>query len=98
VARDPNECEPRTLPRRRRHRRGEAQAELVKALLDRVHSLAANEADFRTLLQLSIAQSDSDAPSVASIRGERRLRWAASALVTIARNDARRRRPGATRR
>lgn len=46
--------------------------------------IAANEAGFRRLLQLSIAQSSSDQPTVASIRGERRLQWIEQALDPIA--------------
>ena len=54
---------------------------LVSAIQDEI---AANEAGFRRLLQLSIAQSASDQPTVASIRGERRLQWIKQALEPIA--------------
>src|SRR5919108_1791550 len=37
--------------------------------------IASNEAGFRRLLQLSIAQSATDRPNIATIRGERRLQW-----------------------
>jgi AcrR family transcriptional regulator len=46
--------------------------------------ITANEAGFRRLLQLSVGQSVEDQPSVASIRGERRLRWIEQALEPIA--------------
>jgi AcrR family transcriptional regulator len=46
--------------------------------------IAANEAGFRRLLQLSIAQAASERPNVASIRGERRLQWIEQALEPIA--------------
>src|SRR5262245_4169445 len=46
--------------------------------------IAANEVGFRRLLQLSIAHSVSEQPSVASIRGERRLQWIEQALEPIA--------------
>ena len=45
--------------------------------------IAANEAGFRRLLQLSVGQSAEDQPSVATIRGERRLRWIEQALEPI---------------
>ena len=54
---------------------------LVSAIQEEI---AANEAGFRRLLQLSIAQSASDQPTVASIRGERRLQWIGQALEPIA--------------
>jgi AcrR family transcriptional regulator len=54
---------------------------LVSAVQDEV---LANEPGFRTLLQLSIAQQPSDSPTVASIRGERRLKWIEKALEPIA--------------
>jgi AcrR family transcriptional regulator len=54
---------------------------LVSAIREEV---AANEAGFRSLLQLSIAQPDSDAPRVASIRGERRLQWIQQSIEPIA--------------
>jgi hypothetical protein len=54
---------------------------LVSAIQDEI---AANEAGFRSLLQLSIAQSPSAQPTVASIRGERRLQWIEQALEPIA--------------
>jgi hypothetical protein len=43
AARDPHEHEGELGPRRRRHRRGQPQAELAEPLLDRAHSLSANE-------------------------------------------------------
>jgi AcrR family transcriptional regulator len=46
--------------------------------------IAANEAGFRRLIQLSVGQAVEDQPSVASIRGERRLRWIEQALEPIA--------------
>jgi AcrR family transcriptional regulator len=54
---------------------------LVSAIQEEI---AANEAGFRRLLQLSIAQSASEEPTVASIRGERRLHWIEQALEPIA--------------
>src|SRR5215831_5154299 len=54
---------------------------LVAAVQDEV---VANEPGFRTLLQLSIAQQQSDSPTVARIRGERRLKWIEKALEPIA--------------
>lgn len=57
----------------------------VEGLVSAIHEeIAANEAGFRRLLQLSIAQSVPDRPSVATIRGERRLQWIAQALEPIA--------------
>jgi AcrR family transcriptional regulator len=56
-------------------------AGLVSAVHDEV---AGNEAGFRSLLQLSIAQSATDRPSVATIRGERRLQWIEQAVEPIA--------------
>ena len=56
-------------------------AALVSAIQDEI---AANEVGFRSLLQLSIAQSPSAQPTVASIRGERRLQWIEQALDPIA--------------
>ena len=53
---------------------------LVGAIHDEV---AANEAGFRSLLQLSVAQSSSAEPTVATIRGERRLQWIEQALSPI---------------
>jgi AcrR family transcriptional regulator len=56
----------------------------VDGLVSAIHDeIAANEAGFRSLLRLSIAQS-ADRPTVASIRGERRLRWIDQALESIA--------------
>ena len=46
--------------------------------------IAANEAGFRKLLELSVGQSTSDRPTVASIRGERRREWIRQALDPIA--------------
>jgi AcrR family transcriptional regulator len=54
---------------------------LVSAIHDEV---SANEAGFRSLLQLSVAQPPSDEPTVATIRGERRLHWIQQALAPIA--------------
>jgi len=54
---------------------------LVSAIQDEIGT---NEAGFRSLLQLSIAQSASAQPTVASIRGERRLQWIEQALEPIA--------------
>jgi AcrR family transcriptional regulator len=54
---------------------------LVSAIHDEV---SANEAGFRSLLQLSVAQPPSDEPTVATIRGERRLHWIEQALAPIA--------------
>jgi AcrR family transcriptional regulator len=57
----------------------------VEGLVSAIHEeIAANEAGFRRLLELSIAQSSSDRPNVASIRGERRLQWIEQALEPIA--------------
>lgn len=57
----------------------------VEGLVSAIHEeIAANEPGFRRLLQLSIAQSVPDRPSVATIRGERRLQWIAQALEPIA--------------
>lgn len=57
----------------------------VEGLVSAIHEeIAANEAGFRRLLQLSIAQSGADRPSVATIRGERRLQWIEQALEPIA--------------
>jgi AcrR family transcriptional regulator len=56
-------------------------AGLVSAIQDEI---TANEAGFRSLLRFSIAQSLSDQPTVASIRGERRLHWIEQALEPIA--------------
>jgi AcrR family transcriptional regulator len=54
---------------------------LVSAIQEEI---AANEASFRRLLQLSVGRSVEDQPSVASISGERRLRWIEQALAPIA--------------
>jgi len=54
---------------------------LVSAIYDEV---SANEAGFRSLLRLSVAQPASDKPTVATIRGERRLDWIEQALSPIA--------------
>jgi len=57
----------------------------VEGLVSAIHGeIAANEAGFRRLLELSIAQRSSDRPNVASIRGERRLQWIEQALEPIA--------------
>lgn len=57
----------------------------VEGLVSAIHEeIAKNETGFRSLLQLSIAQSSSDRPTVASIRGERRLQWIDQALAPIA--------------
>lgn len=54
---------------------------LVGAIHDEV---AANEAGFRSLLQLSVAQPRSAEPTVATIRGERRRHWIEQALSPVA--------------
>jgi AcrR family transcriptional regulator len=54
---------------------------LVSTIQDEV---VRHEPGFRTLLQLSIAQPQSDSPTVAAIRGERRLKWIEQALEPIA--------------
>ena len=54
---------------------------LVSAIYEEI---ATNEAGFRSLLRLSIAQPQSDQPTVASIRAERRLHWIEQALEPIA--------------
>ena len=54
---------------------------LVSAIYEEI---ATNEAGFRSLLRLSIAQPRSDQPTVASIRAERRLHWIEQALEPIA--------------
>ena len=57
----------------------------VEGLVSAIHEeIANNEAGFRTLLRLSIAQHQSDQPTVASIRAERRLHWIETALEPIA--------------
>lgn len=57
----------------------------VDGLVSAIHEeISGHEAGFRRLLQLSIAQSGSDQPTVASIRGERRLQWIEQALEPIA--------------
>jgi AcrR family transcriptional regulator len=57
----------------------------VEGLVSAVQEeIAANEAGFRRLLQLSIAPSAGKEPSVASIRGERRLHWIEHALEPVA--------------
>jgi AcrR family transcriptional regulator len=63
----------------------------VEGLVSAIHEeIAANEAGFRSLLRLSIAQAPSAQPTVASIRGERRLQWIDRALEPIAEDlDAR---------
>lgn len=70
-------------------------ASRVEGLVSAIHDeIAANEAGFRSLLQLSVAHSTSDQPTVASIRGERRLKWIEQALEPIAEEvdeDSRRR-------
>lgn len=69
-------------------------ADRVKALVSAVHDeVAANEAGFRDLMRLSVGQT-SDRPTVASIRGGRRLHWIDQALEPIAGelNDAARQR------
>ena len=65
-------------------------AELVSATHQEI---AANEAGFRSLMRLSTAQSRSDQPTVASIRGGRRLQWIEQATEPLARElDAQARR------
>jgi AcrR family transcriptional regulator len=57
----------------------------LEALVSAVHDeVVANEPGFRTLLRLSIAQAPSELPTVATIRGERRLTWIEKALEPIA--------------
>jgi AcrR family transcriptional regulator len=57
----------------------------VEGLVSAIHEeITANEAGFRSLLRLSIAQRRSDRPTVASIRAERRLQWIEQALEPIA--------------
>ena len=57
----------------------------VDGLISAIHAeIASNEPAFRSLLRLSIAQSPSEEPTVASIRGERRLHWIEQALEPIA--------------
>jgi AcrR family transcriptional regulator len=57
----------------------------VLGLVSAIHDeIAEHEAGFRRLLELSIAQSSSDRPNVASIRGERRLQWIEQALEPMA--------------
>lgn len=54
---------------------------LVSAIHDEV---SANEAGFRSLLRLSVAQQASGEPTVATIRGQRRLQWIEQTLSPIA--------------
>jgi AcrR family transcriptional regulator len=75
---------------------GDAAAR-VDGLVSAIHDeIAANETGFRSLLRLSIAQArshESSAPTVSSIRGERRLQWIDQALEPLAAElDARSRR------
>lgn len=63
---------------------GDAAARLEGLVSVIQNEIAANEAGFRSLMRLSIAQSPSDQPTVASIRGERRLHWIEQALEPIA--------------
>jgi AcrR family transcriptional regulator len=63
---------------------GDAAARL-EGLVSAIHDeVSANEAGFRSLLQLSVAQPPSDEPTVARIRGERRRHWIEQALAPIA--------------
>lgn len=66
----------------------------LEGLVSAIHEeITANESGFRSLLRLSIAQLPSDEPTVASIRGERRLQWIRQALEPVAAElDARSRR------
>jgi AcrR family transcriptional regulator len=57
----------------------------LDGLVSAIHQeIAANEAGFRSLLRLSVGQPRSEGPTVASIRGERRLQWIEQALAPIA--------------
>ena len=62
---------------------GDAAARLQGLVSAIQAEIAANEAAFRSLLQLSIAQPPSNQPTVAGIRGERRLHWIEQALEPI---------------
>jgi AcrR family transcriptional regulator len=63
---------------------GDAAARL-EGLVSAIYGVVAtNEAGFRSLLQLSIAQPPSDQPTVAGIRGERRLNWIDQAVEPTA--------------
>ena len=63
---------------------GDAAARLEGLVAAIYGEIAANEAGFRSLLRLSIAQPPSDQPTVAGIRGERRLNWIEQAVEPIA--------------
>jgi AcrR family transcriptional regulator len=63
---------------------GDAAARLKGLVSVIQNEIATNEAGFRSLMRISIAQSSSDKPTVASIRGERRLHWIEQALEPIA--------------
>lgn len=63
---------------------GDAAARLEGLVSAIQEEIAANEAGFRSLLRQSIAQPRSDEPTVASIRGKRRLQWIEHALDPIA--------------
>jgi AcrR family transcriptional regulator len=53
----------------------------VEGLVRATHAeIASNPAAFRSLLRLSVAQPRADEPTVAGIRGERRLQWIEQAL------------------
>lgn len=56
----------------------------VEGLVRTTHAeIASSPAAFRSLLRLSVAQPPSDGPTVADIRGERRLQWIEHALEPI---------------
>ena len=60
-------------------------ADRVERLVTAVHEeVAAHEAGFRDLLRLSVGQTSGRPPTVASIRGERRLHWIDQVLEPIA--------------
>src|SRR6266542_3232975 len=63
---------------------GDAAARLKGLVSVIQNEIATNEAGFRSLMRISIAQSSSDKPTVASIRGERRLHWIEQALEPVA--------------
>lgn len=63
---------------------GDAAARLEGLASAIYGEIATNEAGFRSLLRHSIAQPPSAQPTVAGIRGERRLQWIEQALEPIA--------------
>ena len=59
-------------------------AERVDRLVRAVHDeVAANETAFRSLARLSLERTSGEEPTVAGIRGERRLRWIDEALAPL---------------